>query len=41
MNVLANWFFVWKMGWGFAGAGTAVVFTQNLLPLLFSIRTIC
>jgi MATE family multidrug resistance protein len=34
VNVLANWFFVWKMGWGFVGAASAVVFTQNLLPLL-------
>lgn len=34
LNVLANWFFVWKMGWGFAGAASAVVFTQNLLPCL-------
>jgi len=34
VNVLANWFFVWKMGWGFTGAASAVVFTQNLLPFL-------
>ncbi|KAL2126967.1 hypothetical protein VTI74DRAFT_11547 [Chaetomium olivicolor] len=34
INVLANWFFVWKMGWGFMGAASAVVFTQNLLPFL-------
>ncbi|KAK4456447.1 mate-domain-containing protein [Cladorrhinum samala] len=34
LNVLANWFFVWKMGWGFTGAASAVVFTQNLLPFL-------
>jgi len=34
LNILANWFFVWKMGWGFVGAATAVVFTQNLLPFL-------
>ncbi|KAK3938733.1 mate-domain-containing protein [Diplogelasinospora grovesii] len=34
LNVLANWFFVWKLNWGFNGAATAVVFTQNLLPLL-------
>ncbi|KAJ4297406.1 hypothetical protein N0V88_004327 [Collariella sp. IMI 366227] len=34
INILANWFFVWKMGWGFAGAASAVVFTQNLLPFL-------
>ncbi|KAK1776966.1 mate-domain-containing protein [Copromyces sp. CBS 386.78] len=34
LNVLANWFFVWRMGWGFTGAASAVVFTQNLLPFL-------
>lgn len=34
VNIFANWFFVWKMGWGFTGAATAVVFTQNLLPFL-------
>lgn len=34
VNVLANWFFVWRMGWGFVGAASAVVFTQNLLPVL-------
>ncbi|KAK0624869.1 mate-domain-containing protein [Bombardia bombarda] len=34
LNILANWFFVWQMEWGFAGAAAAVVFTQNLLPLL-------
>ncbi|KAK3393398.1 mate-domain-containing protein [Podospora didyma] len=34
LNILANWFFVWKMGWGFTGAASAVVFTQNLLPFL-------
>ncbi|KAK4224780.1 mate-domain-containing protein [Podospora fimiseda] len=34
LNVFANWFFVWKMGWGFTGAASAVVFTQNLLPFL-------
>jgi len=34
LNIIANWFFVFKMGWGFAGAGAAVVFTQNLLPVL-------
>jgi len=34
INIFANWFFVWHMGWGFAGAGSAVVFTQNLLPVL-------
>ncbi|KAK4156617.1 mate-domain-containing protein [Chaetomidium leptoderma] len=34
VNVLANWVFVGKMGWGFVGAASAVVFTQNLLPVL-------
>ncbi|KAK3362340.1 mate-domain-containing protein [Lasiosphaeria hispida] len=34
LNIVANWFFVWRMGWGFSGAATAVVFTQNLLPFL-------
>ncbi|CAP60300.1 uncharacterized protein PODANS_1_6020 [Podospora anserina S mat+] len=34
VNIFANWLFVWKMGWGFTGAATAVVFTQNLLPFL-------
>ncbi|KAK3694390.1 mate-domain-containing protein [Podospora appendiculata] len=34
LNVLANWLFVWKLDWGFTGAASAVVFTQNLLPFL-------
>ena len=34
LNVLANWFFVWKLELGFPGAAAAVVFTQNLLPFL-------
>ncbi|KAK2067246.1 hypothetical protein P8C59_001002 [Phyllachora maydis] len=34
LNMLANWFLVWRMGWGFTGAASAVVLTQNLLPLL-------
>jgi len=34
LNILANWFFVWKLGWGFPGAAAAVIFTQNLLPFL-------
>ncbi|KAK4183395.1 mate-domain-containing protein [Podospora australis] len=34
VNIFANWFFVWQMGWGFTGAASAVVFTQNLLPFL-------
>lgn len=34
LNIFANWFFVFQMGWGFTGAATAVIFTQNLLPIL-------
>ncbi|KAK3339237.1 mate-domain-containing protein [Neurospora tetraspora] len=33
-NVLLNWLFVWKLGWGFVGAPLAVATTQNMLPLL-------
>ncbi|KAK3502605.1 mate-domain-containing protein [Neurospora crassa] len=33
-NVLLNWLFVWKLGWGFIGAPLAVAVTQNMLPLL-------
>jgi MATE family multidrug resistance protein len=34
LNVLMNWMFVWKFGWGFVGAPLAVAITQNMLPLL-------
>ncbi|KXH45808.1 MATE efflux family protein [Colletotrichum nymphaeae SA-01] len=34
INILLNWLFVWRLGWGFIGAPAAVVCTQNLLPLL-------
>lgn len=34
VNILLNYLFVWKFGWGFVGAPLAVVTTQNLLPLL-------
>ncbi|TIC98771.1 putative transporter [Colletotrichum higginsianum] len=34
VNIFLNWLFVWRLGWGFVGAPTAVVCTQNLLPLL-------
>lgn len=34
LNILANWFFVWRLELGFSGAAAAVVFTQNLLPFL-------
>ncbi|KXX77941.1 Ethionine resistance-conferring protein 1 [Madurella mycetomatis] len=33
-NILLNWLFVWKFGWGFKGAPLAVAITQNMLPLL-------
>jgi len=34
INVLMNWLFVWKLGWGFQGAPLAVALTQNMLPVL-------
>ncbi|OLN81240.1 putative transporter YDR338C-like protein 1 [Colletotrichum chlorophyti] len=34
INVFMSWLFVWRLEWGFIGAPLAVVFTQNLLPLL-------
>ena len=33
-NVLMNWLFVWKLGWGYRGAPLGVAATQNLMPLL-------
>lgn len=33
-NVLMNWLFVWKFGFGYVGAPMAVAITQNMLPLL-------
>ncbi|KAJ9161896.1 MATE efflux family protein [Coniochaeta hoffmannii] len=33
-NIVLNYLFVWRFGWGFVGAPLAVVVTQNLLPLL-------
>ncbi|KAJ5611310.1 hypothetical protein N7510_008029 [Penicillium lagena] len=33
LNAFMNWFFVWKLGWGFVGAPIAVVITETLLPL--------
>ncbi|KAK4103599.1 MATE efflux family protein [Parathielavia hyrcaniae] len=33
-NMLLNWLFVWKLGFGFNGAPLAVAITQNMLPLL-------
>ncbi|KAK4671136.1 hypothetical protein QC764_603010 [Podospora pseudoanserina] len=37
VNVLLNFLFVWKLGWGFKGAPMAVAITQNLLPLLLGL----
>ncbi|EJT68373.1 MATE efflux family protein subfamily [Gaeumannomyces tritici R3-111a-1] len=34
LSFLQNWLFVFKLGWHFAGAATAMAITQNLLPLL-------
>ncbi|KAK0721695.1 mate-domain-containing protein [Lasiosphaeria miniovina] len=34
LSFLQNWFFVFKLGWHFAGAATAMAVTQNLLPIL-------
>lgn len=36
-NMLLNWLFVWKFGWGYKGAPLAVALSQNLLPLLLFI----
>ncbi|KAJ5488500.1 transporter [Penicillium diatomitis] len=33
LNAFMNWFFVWKLQWGFIGAPIAVVITENLLPI--------
>lgn len=33
LNALMNWYFVWKLGWGFIGAPIAVSITENLLPV--------
>jgi multidrug resistance protein, MATE family len=34
INIFVSWLCVWKLGWGYVGAPIAVVFTQNLLPVL-------
>lgn len=34
LNLVLNWFIVWKMDMGFVGAGMTIVCVQNLLPLL-------
>ncbi|KAJ5184107.1 hypothetical protein N7492_001723 [Penicillium capsulatum] len=33
LNAFMNWFFVWKLQWGFIGAPIAVVITETLMPL--------
>ncbi|KAJ5902910.1 hypothetical protein N7495_003438 [Penicillium taxi] len=33
LNAFMNWFFVWKLQWGFIGAPIAVAITENLLPI--------
>ncbi|KAL1969159.1 hypothetical protein VTN77DRAFT_413 [Rasamsonia byssochlamydoides] len=33
LNAFMNWFFVWKLEWGFIGAPIAVAITETLLPL--------
>lgn len=34
LNALMNWYFVWKLKWGFIGAPIAVSISENILPLL-------
>jgi MATE family multidrug resistance protein len=34
LNAIMNYIFVWKFGWGFAGAPIAVAITDNLLPVV-------
>ncbi|KAF4988993.1 hypothetical protein FDECE_14847 [Fusarium decemcellulare] len=34
LSFLQNWLFVFRLGWNFAGAATAMAVTQNLLPIL-------
>ena len=34
LSFFQNWLFVFKLGWHFAGAATAMAITQNLLPVL-------
>ncbi|KAL2200571.1 mate-domain-containing protein [Corynascus similis CBS 632.67] len=36
-NALLNWLLVWKLGWGYVGAPTAVAITQNVMPLLLAL----
>ena len=37
LSFLQNWLFVFRFGWGFAGAALAMAITQNLLPLLLAV----
>lgn len=37
LSFFQNWLFVFKFGWHFAGAATAMAVTQNLLPILLAI----
>ncbi|KAJ5718507.1 hypothetical protein N7488_004153 [Penicillium malachiteum] len=39
LNAFMNWFFVWKLQWGFVGAPIAVAITENLLPLCLFLYT--
>ncbi|KAJ5159446.1 transporter [Penicillium canariense] len=42
LNAFLNWFFVWKLQWGFIGAPIAVVITETLLPIgLFAYIYFC
>jgi len=34
LSFFQNWLFVFRFGWGFAGAAAAMAITQNILPLL-------
>lgn len=34
LSFFQQWFFVWKLNWGFHGAAVAMAVTQNLLPVL-------
>lgn len=34
LSFLLNWLFVFRAGWGFAGAAAAMAITQNLIPVL-------
>lgn len=34
LNAFLTWFLVWRLDWGFVGAPTAVVITENLMAVL-------